>query len=341
MMRFLFFTIFLLLTFTTVNGQKYYVSNLYAYDLFLLNPAAAGNEKSCYSISGFCQKQWVGQEKSPGTQLLTFQGPLYGNLGMGTYLYNDQNGAFEDIGLDQSFSYRVLIAKPSRSFDHYVSIDFGLGIVGNQTKLNHSAMTDPDYFDPLLGGVESGWEFNANTGVQLNIAGYHVGFSVANLFVRNNSLFDSNHEPDLGKDIQFHVGGLFKIPGYEVYLDPLVMYRQSTFIDRRLDVNLKAQFASPQSDVTTWGLVGYRHVMDKNAAKSSVLGTAIGISYKNFTVGFEYQHGLTQARQDFGYSGQVVLGYKFCKKSTKHDAIPCSKNIRKSKYHNADDRIWF
>ncbi len=342
MKRFFFLYTLVFCLLCTTNAQKYYVSNLYAYDLFLLNPAAAGNEKTCYSISGFCQKQWIGQEHSPGTQLLTFQGPLHGNLGMGTYLYNDQNGAMEEIGFEQAFSYRLLIAKPSHGFDHFLSIDFGLGFVGNQTRLDESGLLDPDHFDPIIGGgQESGWEMNVNTGFQLNFDDYHIGFSVANLFPRNNSLYDSDLEPDLGKDVQLHAGALFKIPGYDIYLDPLIMYRQSTFLDRRLDVNLKVQFSSAQSDITTWGLIGYRHVMDKNAGKSLVLGSALGVNYKRFTVGVEYQHGLTQAQHDFGYSGQVVLGYKFCKKSTKGSPIPCSKTMRKSRFHNYQDRIWF
>lgn len=342
MKRLFFLIIFAFCLLLVSNGQKYYVSNMYAYDLFLLNPAAAGNEKSCYAISGFCQKQWLGEEKSPGTQLLTFQGPLYGNLGMGTYLYNDQNGDMSELGFEQAFSYRLLVAKPSRSFDHLVSLDFGLALVGNQTRLDETALVDPNRYDPIIGGgISSGWGMNANAGLQLNFDDYHLGLSVGNLFPQNNSLYDGDFEPELGRDMQFHMGALFKLPGYDIFFDPLLMYRQSTFLDRRLDVNLKVQFTSPKSDITTWGLVGYRHVMDKHAGKSLVLGTALGISYKRLTVGVEYQHGLTHAQQDFGYSGQVVLGYKFCKKSTSGAPIPCSKANKKNKYHNYEDRIWF
>ena len=65
----------LLLIVTMASSQRYFVTNQYVYDMFLMNPAAAGFNRTCVSVNGFYQRQWFGTDLAPTTQLFAVQMP--------------------------------------------------------------------------------------------------------------------------------------------------------------------------------------------------------------------------------------------------------------------------
>lgn len=300
--------------------------------MFLVNPANAGTDKSCYSFSAFYQNQWLGMDDSPTTQIFNFQGPVGHNLGMGSYIYNDRNGNMKELGLHQAFSYEVLLNKSRR---RVTTLSFGLAFSVEQSKIDETSFNSPLAMnDPLItGGINSGWGFNTSTGVLLKVNDYHFGAAVTNMLGQNNPLYSSPEEPKLPTDIHFFVSSLHKIVDRDIYLEPIIMYRQNTELDKRLDLTLKGTFPTPDPDYALWGLVSYRRTMDHAFGKSLGWGTTAGVNYRRISFGVEWQLGLTGAQLDYGSAYQFVLKYSICN-SLKHRAIPCSiiRQNKKSRY---------
>ena len=98
----------------TVLAQRYFITNQYSYDLYFMNPAAAALKVDCHSFSAYVQKQWFGTDLSPSTQILSYQQAFMSNVGIGSYIYNDQNGNHHEFGANQTFAYKVKLLKQKR-----------------------------------------------------------------------------------------------------------------------------------------------------------------------------------------------------------------------------------
>lgn len=310
---------------TVTKAQKYYITNQYLYDLYLMNPAGAGFYKGCYEFSGYYQKQWFGMDQAPTTQILSYQGPLTESLGLGTYFYNDRNGFYTEMGLQTSLSYEVMFTRKRK---RTASMTFGISINAEQSAVDQTQLTDGAVLDPALTGAnESGWGFNANAGLLFKYNDYHAGFSVTNILPQNNPMYLSTNEPELTSDIHIHAGTTYKVADRDIYLEPLIMYRRNMLVDSKLDLSVKGFFPTPDPNFSLWGLVSYRRVMDHQFGKSLGLGTTAGVQINNFLVGLEYQLGLTSAQTDYGSAYQLICKYRICKDKSKR-SIPCSERNR-------------
>jgi type IX secretion system PorP/SprF family membrane protein len=318
----------LLLITCLAHAQKYYITNQYVYDLYLMNPAAASFYKGCITVNGYYQKQWFGMDQAPTTQIMSYQGPATEQLGMGLYVYNDRNGFFSEMGFQGSLSYEVVLLKKRRRRS---TLSFGMSVIGEQSAINETGLSDGALLDPAIsGGIENGWGFNANAGVLLKYNEYHAGIAVSNLLPQNNSMYHSVHEPPLTMDVHLHLGTTYKIADRDIFLEPLLMYRRNMLVDSRMDLNVKGYFPTNDPDFSMWGLLGYRHTMDHQFGKSLGMATTVGVQYSNFSVGLEYQLGLTKAQHDYGSAYQLVVGYRYCKDRSKA-SIPCSEKSRKQR----------
>lgn len=312
--------LFLLLLSLSAFGQQYYVTNQYIYDLFLMNPADAGSNRQCMTLNGYFQKQWFGTDLAPTTQMVTFQAPLKSNVGSGTYLFNDRNGHNKKLGFQQSFSVSVILNKSRRNL---TTLSFGLSAYLEQASVDQASFTGGVGSDPVItGGVESGMGFNANTGMILHINNFHLGAAVSNILPQNNPMYDNEWEPKHPADFHLHTGIAFKIPDRELYLEPMVYYRRNSMANSRMDLNVKATLPTPDPDFTLWGLLAYRRTMDSQMGKDLGMATTVGAVYKSFSLGLEYQHGLTSAQKHYGSALMLVAGFRFCNGNKVH-AIPC------------------
>ncbi|SMO51792.1 type IX secretion system membrane protein, PorP/SprF family [Saccharicrinis carchari] len=330
--------IFVLLgVFKVAEAQRYFVTNLYMYDIFLMNPAAAGIDKSCYNFGANYQNQWLGMDRAPTTQMLNFQGPLMQNMGMGTYMYNDRNGNMGQFGLHQSLSYEVVLKKSLR---RVITMAFGLGVLLEQSRIDESNLNNHlGILDPAIGGgVTSGWGMNANSGVLFKLNDYQMGFSVSNMLGQLNPLYLNDGEPSLAMDFHLHLSSLYKVVNRDVYLEPLIMYRQNQNDDQRLDLTLKGTFPTPNPDYALWGVASYRRSMDHRLGKSLGLGTTLGVNYHSLSFGMEFQLGLTGAQLEYGSAYKLLVRYTICN-NLKNKAIPCSE-IRRNKRSRYDGLSW-
>ncbi len=320
-----------------VAAQRYYVTNLYMYDTFLMNPAAAGIDKSCYSFGANYQNQWLGMDKAPTTQMLNFQGSVTQHLGMGTYVYNDRNGNVNQFGLHQAFSHEIVLKKSRRNI---ITMAFGLGLTVEQMRIDESELNTPSgILDPAIsGGISSGWGMNVNSGVLFKFNDYVLGVSLNNMIDQDNPMYLNDGEPDLAMDYHLHLSSLYKIVDRDIYLEPLLMFRRNGNNDNRLDFTLKGTFPTPSPSYAMWGMVSYRRNVDHDLGKSLGLSTTVGINYQRISFGMEFQLGLTGAQVEYGSTYRLVTRYTICN-NLKNKAIPCSE-ARKNKRSRYEGLSW-
>lgn len=308
--------------------QKSVISNQYIYELFLMNPAAAGINKDCFYLKAFHWQQWIGMDLAPTTQIFTMSGRLSGNLGTGTYLYNDRNGFQKEIGLQQAFSYEVFLVKKRKKRS---SITFGLAGSVNQHRIDQSEFDTGVFPDPTITGVEeNGWGYNLATGFLFKYNRFNCGMAVSNMLEQNNPVYSSTNEPDMPMSIKMHAGTTIRHNKDKLlFYEPSIMYQKDADLNNRLDINAKASMPSPTNNsLWLWGQLSYRRTMDKTTGKDLATAVSMGVIYKKMNVGIEYQIGLTSARQYLGNAYQLIVGYNFCKRP--YGGIPCSEKELKS-----------
>ncbi len=307
-----------------VSAQEHYITNLYVYDLFLMNPSAAGGDRACNKIDAYYQNQWQGMDDSPTSQLLSYQ---FGtrHLGSGTYVYNDANGYVSQFGVQQSISYEVTLAHSQLS-DNRASLSFGLSLNANQVSIDETHATDGYTEDPAMtGAVESGWGINANTGILFKYNHYHLGIAFTNLFGQTNSLYDDESSAnELPVDYHFHVGTWFRLYGRDIFFFPELMYRRNKLADSRFDANLKLKLPTYNEKIAFWGILSYRRSHDVDYGKDLSSSVTIGINYGAISCGLEYQQGIAGAQSYYGNGFLVSLGYRFGCKDPSKGSIPCS-----------------
>ena len=87
----------LVLSTAKVSAQEELIYSQYHFNYYLVNPALAGAEP-CHHFMISNRAQWVGMADAPMTQLLTYRGRVWRNVGIGAYLYNDRNGYSNQAG---------------------------------------------------------------------------------------------------------------------------------------------------------------------------------------------------------------------------------------------------
>lgn len=312
------------------SAQRYFITNQYVYDLFLVNPAATAMRTDCYSFNAYIQKQWLGTDLAPSTQILTFQKAYKSNLGIGSYLYNDRNGNHHEIGAQQTFAYKIRLVKKRKRF---VSLLFGMSLMADYRYLDMSNFTSSSAsLDPVIGsgGKSNGYSINSNAGVMLLYNKWQFGFSATNMVPFTNTLYTINEEPRVHMDLNMHAGTYFKLPIYDLYLEPSIFYRRNNYLDSRTDLNLRMTMPTADPNLILWGLTSYRRTTDEDWGKNVGAAVTMGVFYHSIMVGMEYQFTLTDARQNYGDSYQLVLGYRFCR-DRKKEALPCIDDPKKRK----------
>lgn len=311
-----------------INGQNEFVHKLYRYQSSLLNPATVGANREYLKFHGYVYKQWIGTPNSPTTQILSGEFSLYPNLGLGTYIFNDKNGNYKRVGVQQSCSYEIMLHKSKR---HVCTLAFGLSLNVEQHSINTDFLNNEQILDPVFNNNDiNGVGFNSNTGLLLRYDEHYIGFSALNLLPQTNKLYRTDDEPPLTINFNFLIGTSYKLKDRDVYFEPFFRFHAIDKKNKQIDVNFK-HYWYPPSDFAFWWLASYRHSADNNFGKMLGLSITPGVIYKNLSVGIEYQLGLTKAQVDYGSYYQLVISYGI-KVKKPHKRIPCSI-MRRNKRH--------
>lgn len=274
------------------RAQQVPLYSQYMLNGFLLNPAVAGSE-GYTAINLTAREQWIGMKHTPGTYALSFQtrlmkksyisrgksvrrrttsGSKGGRVGLGGYIFNDQNGALERTGLRATYAYHI-------TFRHS-QLSFGLSMVAYQFRIDDDLIKLADPGDELwLGAHKSVLIPDADFGVYYMAQNYWGGFSVDQLFESTLKIGDSGYDRYVMERNYYLIGG------YDFELNRDLMFSPSTLIkyaeNGKFQADITGRFIIAQS---YWAGLTYR-------TEKSIIVMA-GVSIDKFIFGYAFDMGL-------------------------------------------------
>jgi len=309
--------IFFTCSIVSVKGQEYPIYNQYYFNYYLVNPALAGaNDCSYFMLTH--KQQWIGINDAPYTTSMSYQTRFSGNIGLGTYVYNDNNGYSRQQGAQLTAAYHIPMSEGAR-YTKAVHRDRQLSFAVSAKFFNYGF--DPNLyqeistarFDQALQGVykDNLMEFNANIGVYYTSYGFFTGLSFTNLAKMKMPSFDTNNEPTLPLNGFFLLGNEFDMKNDEA-LEPSLMYMFNTQGFMTLDINARYSRKVPRQKFSYWLQLTTELNMDKGNFQALSIKPILGMQFNKFHIGYAYGLDLNRLiRYNYG-SHELMLGYTLC-----------------------------
>lgn len=298
-----------------LHAQEELIYNQYYFNYYLVNPALAG-ATPCHNIMASNRMQWVGMKDFPMTQLLTYKGRVWKNVGIGAYLYNDRNGYSNRAGGQVTFAYHIPLSK-GRQYSKQASYDrqlsFGASFKVNYFYINTNRLFSDDPSAPADNAFAntSGIGLNANVGIYYQSYGGFIGLSVTNLVPTTADLYGDKELP--APLTGFLFGGYSFDLGRnrDKYIEPMAMLKMNKYLEVNMDLGLKYG----QEVDRSWGYwveLMYRHCWNVNNIQAMVLMPMVSFHYKGLNVGYCFGLDLNNLATQNGGTHEIMVGYTFC-----------------------------
>jgi type IX secretion system PorP/SprF family membrane protein len=298
-------------------GQQVPMYSQYVMNGFLVNPSFAGRD-GYSTVNLTVREQWMGLDNAPSTYAASFQTRLLknsyiskqtkvakklvkptrgGRVGLGGYLFNDQNGIMRRTGAQATYAYHI----PMGTTDGYPNnLSFGLAATGYNYAIDtQGQIYDPD--DPFINSYDrSVFIVDFNFGTSFATSKYYVGFAMTNLLRGAFVLGDTSGVK------RNELGHYYLTGGYRFELSPDWTLEPSAFIK-----SSDLFFKTIQADITArvfykndyWAGLSYR--------TSDAVILLMGLRYDKFYFAYAYDFALTDIRSQTLGSHELTLAVKF------------------------------
>ena len=136
-------------------AQQVPMYSQYIMNGFLVNPSFAGRD-GYTTVNLTVREQWVGMEGAPSTYAASFQTRILknsyiskstsvrkklvkptkgGRVGLGGYVFNDNNGIMRRTGIQAAYAYHIPMGTYSREFR--MTLSFGLALTAYQFAIKY------------------------------------------------------------------------------------------------------------------------------------------------------------------------------------------------------------
>ena len=304
--------------FGTTFAQTVPMYSQYIMNGFLINPSFAGRD-GYTTINLTVREQWVGMAGAPSTYAASFQTRILknsfiskstavrkkiikptkgGKVGLGGYIFNDNNGIMKRTGVQLAYSYHIAMGRTDGIPN---DLSFGLALTAYQFAVNTEGaiLHNPD--DPLLNSYDrSVFIPDFNFGASFTTSKYYLGFAMTNL-LRGSLLFadtSSTKRNELGN--YFLTGGI-KFPlSTDWILEPSAFLKASDMFFRSFQMDLTARVYY-QEDY--WAGLSWR--------TNDAIIMMMGVKFDRFYFAYAFDFTLTDIRkQSFG-THELSLAVKF------------------------------
>jgi len=314
-------SILLLITLVIISvpafSQQVPMYSQYIMNGFLINPSFAGRD-GYTTVNLTVREQWVGLDQAPGTYAASFQTRLLknsyiskstsvrkklvlptkgGKVGLGGYIFNDQNGIMRRTGLQFAYAYHIQMGQTGA---YPNNLAFGLAFTAYQFAINTEGLIyDPD--DPLLNNYDrSVFIPDFNFGTSFTTSKYYVGFAMTNLF-RGQLLFadtTDTRRTELGH--YFLTGGVKFDIHPDWTLEPSAFIKSSDMFFKSVQMDLTARVYYKED---YWAGLSWR--------TNDAIILMMGLKYDRFYFAYAVDFTLTEIRrQSFG-THELTLAVKF------------------------------
>ncbi len=293
------------------EAQQIPLYSQYMMNGFLLNPAVAGSE-GYTAINLTVREQWLGLKDAPKTQAISGQtrmlknsyisknasvrrrqrmGTRSGNVGLGGYLFNDENGPISRTGLQLTYAYHIRMRSSQLSF--------GLSGIAYQFSIDDSKINLEDPNDETyLNAAKSVFVPDASAGVYYSDPHIFAGFSASQLFQSALKLGAKGYAQYQMKRYYYLTGGYDVDINDDFSLDPSFLLKASENGTYQLDINTKVVYNEEY-----WGGISYR--------TGGALIFMGGVRVDKFFFGYSFDYTLSSImKRTFG-SHEIMLAVKF------------------------------
>lgn len=181
--RLLFFLLAIILCFgqKIIIAQQLSLSNQYVVNKFSLSPSYAGTEGNA-GIYGSYRRDWIGIDGAPETKIISANGPVCKNMGLGGTISSLQAGIFTNLSAILTYAYHVKL-----SGSNTLSVGLGLGILENHLDLSNynESVNDP----VLLSMDRTNTKLDASFGITFRHKNFYLGFSAPRLLGTNKGSY--------------------------------------------------------------------------------------------------------------------------------------------------------
>jgi type IX secretion system PorP/SprF family membrane protein len=299
-------------------AQQVPMYSQYIMNGFLINPSFAGRD-GYTTVNLTVREQWVGLAGAPSTYAASFQTRILknsfiskstavrkkivkptkgGKVGLGGYIFNDNNGIMHRTGISLAYAYHIPLGRTGGIPN---DLSFGLAMTAYQFAVNTTGAILNSQDDPLLNSYDrSVFIPDFNFGASFTTSKYYVGFAMTNLLRGSLVIADTskNKTTQLGN---FYLTGGIKFP-----LTPDWIFEPSAFI-KASDMFFK----SVQMDLTArmyyredyWAGISYR--------TNDAVIAMFGLKYDRFYFAYAFDFTLTDIRKQSYGSHELSLAVKF------------------------------
>ena len=283
----LFISMFPVITFS----QQIPLNAQYNYDLYQINPAAAGNQ-DYMPISLSFRKFWVGINGTPSVQALSGHMLVADRMGVGVKIFNYMQGPLRQTGMEATYAYHIPLSEEGPK------LSLGLSPTFYQYYLDKSSLHMEDPSDAVLLGGDKKIVPDANFGALLYDDNYFVGVSIFQLFQGKINL-GTEGISEQQKDVRhyyFNGGYNFKISD-NFTLQPSVLLKFLEAGVFQTDINLQSVIFNS----VNFGL-SYR--------TQDALSIQVGYQNKNILFGYAYDIAMSDLRTQTSGSHEIIFIYK-------------------------------
>jgi type IX secretion system PorP/SprF family membrane protein len=299
-------------------AQQVPMYSQYIMNGFLVNPSFAGRD-GYTSVNLTVREQWAGMQGAPGTFAASFQTRVLknsyiskstavrkklvkptkgGKVGVGGYVFNDQNGAMRRTGFHAAYAYHMQLGQTDGLPN---DLSLGLSLSAYQFAVNTQGFI-LDAGDPLLDSYDRRVFIpDFNFGASFTTAKYYAGFAMTNLF-RGSLIFadtSNNNRTELGN---FFITGGVKFPLTSDWtLEPSGFIRASDMLFKSIQLDLTTRVYY-KSDY--WAGLSFR--------TSNAIILLLGLKYDRFYIAYASDFTLTDIRKvNTMGTHEITLAVKF------------------------------
>lgn len=300
-----------------LQAQQVPMYSQYIMNGFLVNPSFAGRD-GYSTVTLTTREQWAGLKQAPGTYAASFQTRIMrdsyisrsttvrrklirptkgGNVGLGGYIFNDNNGIMRRTGLQAAYAYHIAMGEHEGISDN---LSFGLALSAYQFAINtDNAIYDHD--DPLLNNYDrSVFIADFNFGASYTTSKYYAGFAMTNL-LRGSLLFADTTDTKRKELGHFFLTGGMKFPiNRDWTIEPSAFLKSSDMFFKALQMDLTARVYYMND---YWAGVSWR--------TNDAIILLMGLKYDRFYFAYAVDFALTDMRKKSYGTHELTVAVKF------------------------------
>ncbi len=306
----LFFAVVLTFILST-EAQQIPLYSQYMMNGFLLNPAVAGSE-GYTAINLTAREQWLGLKDAPKTQAISGQTRILknsyisknasirkrqrlssrsGNIGVGGYIFNDQNGPISRTGMQVSYAYHIRM--------HHSQLSFGLSGLAYQFSIDDSKINLEDPNDPTYYNADKSIFIpDASAGIYYSDPKSYAGFSVSQLFQSALRLGERGYAEYKMKRYYYITAGYDFEVNESFTIEPSFLIKAAENKTFQADINSKFIFNEEY-----WGGISYR--------TGGALIFMGGVRVDKFFFGYAFDYTLSSIMNRTYGSHEIMIAIKF------------------------------